>query len=107
MASIDTKDGLRRLDGAGALCSAACAAHCASVALFPSLLASLGLGVLLGPMAEWTLTIAAIALAGVTSIAGWRRHREVAVAVAFSLGDPKGGDLLDVPEDLRVREFPK
>ncbi|MEM9863940.1 MAG: MerC domain-containing protein [Myxococcota bacterium] len=72
-------------DRLGIAASTACAIHCAIVATIPSL-GALGLGALMGHVAEWTFTIIAIGLAMVALWQGWRHHRSPAVAAVFALG---------------------
>ena len=54
-----------RVDRFGAFASVACAIHCAVCAFIPSAFAALGIGFLAGHMAEWLLTLIAVA-SGVT-----------------------------------------
>lgn len=64
-----------KVDTLGAVASSLCAAHCASAAIAPSLLVALGLGAAVGPAFEWGFTGLAVAMAAVSVLLGWRRHR--------------------------------
>lgn len=74
------------VDRAGAVSSTVCAVHCVSTAVAPSLLAALGLSVLVGPAFEWGFTVLAIALAAAALVIGWRRHQTLSVALVLGAG---------------------
>ena len=74
------------IDRAGVVSSTVCAAHCASAAAAPTLVAALGLSVLVGPVFEWGFTILAIVLAALALVIGWRRHQTLSVALVLGAG---------------------
>ena len=81
-----TPNGPNNVDKAGVVSSTVCAVHCASTAAAPSLIAALGLSVLVGPAFEWGFTALAILLAAAALVIGWRRHQTVSVAMVLVAG---------------------
>ncbi|MEM9729888.1 MAG: MerC domain-containing protein [Myxococcota bacterium] len=75
-----------RIDRAGVVSSTVCAVHCASAAAAPSLIAALGLSVLVGPMFEWGFTVLAVLLGASALVIGWRRHQTMSVALVLGAG---------------------
>ena len=67
---------LRHTDRLGAFASGLCALHCALSATLPSLLAALGLGALLDHEAEHAFIGAALLLAGLSVVLGWKRRSQ-------------------------------
>jgi hypothetical protein len=74
------------IDRFGALASTLCAVHCVVSAFLPELLATVGLGVLLGHESEWGFTLVALGLASAALWLGWRKHRSVPVLLLFGAG---------------------
>ena len=75
-----------RVDRFGAFASVACAIHCAVCAFIPSAFAALGIGFLAGHMAEWLLTLIAVASGVAALVLGWLHHRKFRVLVTLSIG---------------------
>ena len=73
-----------KLDRAGATASLACAIHCAVLPFVVTLLPVYGLSFLAGETVEWILVGIAIALAAVSLLLGYRRHRSVRVLSMLS-----------------------
>ncbi len=73
-------------DRLGVLASSACAVHCAISAVLPTALAAAGLGALIGHEAEWAFTGAAVLLAVLAAVHGWRQHRSFATVAWLAAG---------------------
>ncbi len=73
-------------DRVGMVASAACAVHCVVCAVVPSILAALGLGVLIGHEAEWLFTGVAAVFALGALVTGLRSHGARLPAVVLGLG---------------------
>jgi len=74
------------VDRAGVVASGLCAVHCVACALIPVAFGVMGLGTLLGVVAEWIFTAVAVTF-GLGALAlSWRRHRMVSVAVLLVSG---------------------
>ena len=74
-----------RVDRFGAFASIA-AQVCALCAFIPSAFAAVGIGFLAGHMAEWLLTLIAVASGVVALVLGWLHHRKFRVLVTLSIG---------------------
>lgn len=74
------------IDRLGTFASGACAVHCVLSAILPEALAAVGLGALLGHEFEWGFTFAALVLAAVALILGWRKHHSRPVVALLGGG---------------------
>ena len=86
MTEVSTPPPRSDVDRVGVVSSTVCAVHCASTAVAPSLIAALGLSVLVGPAFEWGFTLLAIVLATSALVIGWRRHQTLSVALVLGAG---------------------
>lgn len=74
------------LDRAGGVASALCALHCLTVSLAPALIGLIGAGFLRSELFEWGFFGAAVVLALLAAVAGYRRHRHAGVLAGFTVG---------------------
>lgn len=73
-------------DRFGGLASAVCAVHCLLLAFLPSVLPLLGLGFLANETYEWVFFVAAVSMAALAAVFGYRAHRTPWVVVGLALG---------------------
>ena len=74
------------LDRFGTAASGACALHCATLALVPTVLPLMGLGLLRDERAEWLLLGIAILFAVPAAWLGYRTHHNRMITIGFAAG---------------------